>query len=98
MRMKTQNDVQSDVRIPGDVSAWYHAQFLKPTLFGRLLTIFFGNALRDPKIFDVLKPRPAYRFAAIDAWRRTMWHPGGLSRRTREAIAVSVSVANQCHY
>ena len=91
-------DVQADGWIPSDVSRWYCEQFLRPTPFGRLLGVVFGGALRDPRIFDVLKPRRAYRFAAIDAWRRAMWHASGLSRRTREAIAVSVSVANQCHY
>jgi alkylhydroperoxidase family enzyme len=96
--MNTATDALPEARLPSDVSAWYHGRFLKPTLLGRFLGLFFGSALRDPKIFDVLKPRPAYRFAAIDAWRRAMWHAGGLRRRTREAIAVAVSVANQCHY
>jgi alkylhydroperoxidase family enzyme len=83
---------------PADIDQWYQSRFLRPSLVGRLLGPFFGAALRDPKIFDVLKRRPRYRFAAIDAWRRAMWHKEGLSRRTREAIAVSVSLANQCLY
>jgi hypothetical protein len=86
------------IEVPEDVSQWYYTRFFKPTLVGRGLQVFFGESLRDPRIFSVLKPCPAYRFAAIDAWRRTMWHEGGLSRRAREAIAVAVSVANQCHY
>jgi hypothetical protein len=86
------------VRIPDDVCSWYRGRFFKPTFFGRILATVFGSPLQDPQIFAVLKPRPAYRYAAIDAWRRSLWHDGGLSRRTREAIAVAVSVANQCHY
>jgi alkylhydroperoxidase family enzyme len=89
------NPVES---LPSDVTQWYATRFLRQSAVGRLLAQLFGKALRDPKIFDVLKPRPRYRFAAIDAWRSAMWHPGGLTRRTREAIAVAVSLANQCVY
>ena len=85
------------VTVPSDICAWYEAKFLKRSVSGRLLSPF-GAPLRDPKIFAVLKRRPAYQFAAIDAWRRMMWRPGGLPRRTREAIAVAVSIANQCLY
>ena len=86
-----------DVPVRDDISAWYKSKFLDQSLLGRLLSRFSGP-LSDPKIFAVLKPRPAYQFAVIDAWRRMMWRPGGLSRRTREAIAVAVSIANQCLY
>ena len=97
MAMSIETKNLPTVSVPADVSAWYESKFLKPSFCGQFLS-GFGAPLRDPKIFAVLKPRPIYRFAAIDAWRRMMWRPGGLPRRTREAIAVAVSIANQCLY
>ena len=91
-------DAINKLNIPSDVNAWYHDRFSLCSWIGKAVTPFLGSPLSDPKIFNVLKPCPAYQFAAIDAWRRSMWHDGGLERRTREAIAVAVSAANQCLY
>ena len=33
-----------------------------------------------------------------DTYYHTMFKPGGLKRIEREAIAVAVSVSNECHY
>jgi alkylhydroperoxidase/carboxymuconolactone decarboxylase family protein YurZ len=52
----------------------------------------------DPKIIRVFEPRSAYRSAAIEVWETTLLRPGTLSAATREAIAVAVSIANQCVY
>jgi alkylhydroperoxidase family enzyme len=86
-----------DIPIPEDIRSWYRNRF-KPTKLGRVLGSVFGAPLQNPRIFAVLESRKAYKYAAIDAWRRAMWHTGGLERRTREAIAVAVSSANHCLY
>ena len=96
MKPQVENPIRTKTR--EEVAEWYRARFIKPSWFGRILAPFFGAPLSDPKIFAVLKNRPDYQFAASDAWRRAMWHQGGLPRRTREAIAVAVSTANQCLY
>jgi alkylhydroperoxidase family enzyme len=36
--------------------------------------------------------------AHVDLYRVVMFGPSGLSRAEREAIAVDVSAANDCHY
>jgi hypothetical protein len=84
--------------IPSDISAWYQSQLISHHGIGHLFPRWAVNSLYDPKIFHVLKPQPAYQFAAIDAWIRMMWRRGGLDRWMREAIAVTVSLANQCVY
>lgn len=92
------NTHNCSVSIPENVDDWYLRTFFQPTRLGHLFGKSLGKSLRDPKIFAILRPRDAYRYAALDGWRRAMWHDGGLPRRTREAIAVAVSAANQCHY
>lgn len=87
-----------ELKIPSNVDDWYHKRFFRYSLLGKILTPFVGSPLGNPKIFNALRDCSAYQFAAIDAWRRAMWHAGGLQRRTREAIAVAVSTANQCLY
>ena len=58
----------------------------------------FATAIYDPKIFHVMKPSKAARFAGIDGWIRMMWQGAELPRWVREAIAVAVSTANSCDY
>ena len=82
----------------GEFDEWFENKFPAKNFFGRLSRRYIGGALRDPRIFAVLAPRPAYHQAAFAAWRGAMWHSGGLRRRTREAIAVAVSIANHCVY
>lgn len=89
---------EPELFVPEDVPSWYHQRFFRFTWLSNFLAFLVGSPLGNPKIFATLKNCPAYQYAAIDAWRRAMWHTGGLPRRTREAIAVAVSTANQCLY
>lgn len=41
---------------------------------------------------------PAVLEAHVQLYKRIMFGPSGLSRLEREAIAVCVSAANDCHY
>ncbi|MEQ1828518.1 MAG: carboxymuconolactone decarboxylase family protein [Pirellula sp.] len=96
--MNPRESYNAPITIPSNVDQWYHQRFMRNSWIGNMLTPIIGSPLGNPKIFNALRGCPAYQFAAIDAWRRSMWHAGGLPRRTREAIAVAVSVANQCLY
>ena len=79
-----------------DVEAYYRERVLKLNKVTFVSKIASG--IYDPKIFDVLKPAKAARFAGIDGWIRMMWRGAELPRWVREAIAVSVSTANDCEY
>lgn len=57
-----------------------------------------ASGIYEPKIFEVMRSAKPARFAAIDGWIRMMWQGVALPRWVREAIAVSVSAANNCHY
>lgn len=92
------NKSSRELSMPANVLAWYQSQLIRHNRIGWLIPKSAAGALYDPKIFDVLKPRAAYQFVAMDAWIRMMWRPGGLPRWMREAIAVAVSIANQCVY
>ena len=79
-----------------DVDEYYRKRVLK---FSNVPFVSkFASGIYDPKIFDVLKPSKAARFAGIDGWIRMMWRGSELPRWVREAIAVSVSTANDCEY
>jgi len=86
------------VVIPPDIGVWYRSTMFSRSLLGRLTPTFLSQSIYNPQIFAVLKNRPSFQFAAQDAWRRMMWRKGGLSRLSREAIAVAVSIANSCCY
>lgn len=96
--MNANGSTSDTVSIPEEIDSWYASKFLRSSLASRAMLWMHTNPLKSPKIFAVLTPRPEYRFTSFDAWRRVMWRPGGLPRKTREAIAVAVAVANQCVY
>lgn len=77
---------------------WYESASLQPNWIGRLLPRFLLTPIRDPKIIRVLESRPAYRRASVGGWESTLLRPRSLPAATREAIAVAVSIANQCVY
>ena len=81
---------------PQEVDSYYHDRVLKPNKFPLVAKI--ASSLYDPKIFDVMKPAKAARYAAIDGWIRMMWHGQELPRWVREALAVAVSTSNACEY
>ena len=86
------------VMIPPDIGVWYRSTMFSPSLLGRLTPKILSQSIYDPQIFAVIKSRPGFQFAAQDAWRRMMWRKGGLSRSSREAVAVAVSISNSCCY
>jgi alkylhydroperoxidase/carboxymuconolactone decarboxylase family protein YurZ len=95
----TESQVQlPEVDIPANLSDWYQEKFFRHAVLEKLTPKFLSHSIRHPAIFSILKNRPGFQFAAQDAWRRTMWRKGGLSRSNREAIAVAVSIANSCQY
>ena len=96
--MNFQLDGIATAKTRDELAKWYQSRIVKNSWLGKFLRIFFGAPLTNPKIFEALQGCPDYQVAAVDAWRRAMWHTGGLQRRTREAIAVAVSIANQCLY
>ena len=86
----------ADVVQPVDIEEYYRGAIMKQTRWSILS--FLGSAIFDPKIFHVLKPNKAVRFASMDAWFRMMWQGDELPRWIREAIAVLVSFSNHCGY
>ena len=51
-----------------------------------------------PHILKSHSSNPAVLQAHLGLYRAIMFGPSGLSRAEREAVAVTVSVANDCHY
>ena len=96
--MTESQDRLTEVAIPENLSDWYHGVLFRHSVLERLTPTFLSHSIRYPAIFSILRNRPGFQFAAQDAWRRTMWRKGGLSRSAREAIAVAVSIANSCDY
>lgn len=58
---------------------------------------FMLGPLARPKVFQLFKPVPSYYRASVNTWCVGM-HAGPLRRDFKEAIAVAVSIANQCPY
>lgn len=76
------------------LAQWQEARF-PSSLRDRILRRWTGFALRGPNHLRSLQSSSKCHWLALDAWWRTLWHQGGVNRKTREAIAVAVSVANQ---
>jgi len=55
-------------------------------------------AWTHPSILATFRCRPAYQVSFKKTWLALMWGGETGERRLREAIAVAVSVANQCSY
>jgi|GEM_PF-4239560 len=51
-----------------------------------------------PHIAQTFRSRPPYQASFKKTWLSLLWGGEAESRRSREAIAVAVSVANQCFY
>lgn len=51
-----------------------------------------------PHIAQTFRCRPTYLASFKNTWLSLMWGGDARGRRFREAIAVSVSAANQCFY
>ncbi len=54
-----------------DVDEYYQKQVSKLPWVPFVQSL--ASAIYDPKIFDVMKPTMAARFASIDGWIRMMW-------------------------
>ena len=79
-----------------DVDKYYREKVLK--LYRLPFASTLASAIYAPKIFEVMRPAKAVRFAGIDGWLRMMWQESELPRWVREAIAVAVSATNNCDY
>lgn len=51
-----------------------------------------------PSIAQTFRCRPTYQASFKKTWLSLMWGGESRRRRLREAIAVTVSAANQCFY
>lgn len=51
-----------------------------------------------PNIAQTFRSRPPYQASFKKAWLSLLWGGEASARQLREAIAVSVSVSNQCFY
>lgn len=51
-----------------------------------------------PSIAQTFQCRPTYLASFKNTWLSLMWGGDSAERRLREAIAVTVSAANQCFY
>ncbi|MGH2782663.1 MAG: peroxidase [Thermoleophilaceae bacterium] len=56
------------------------------------------RAERMPNVLASHSLNPEALQAHLDLYRTIMFGPSGLSRGEREALAVCVSAANDCHY
>lgn len=68
---------------------------------GRLRRLFDRIAPGDAPVDHILTVHSLHPRSLEDhlsVYRTLMYGPGPLSRRVREIVAVSVSVANRCHY
>lgn len=67
-----------------------------------VLARIYGEALRRAgKVWNIVKLTslgPAATRASLALYQEIMFGPSPLSRRQREALAVVVSRANDCHY
>lgn len=58
-----------------------------------------ADRVPDPdNIIQIHAIHPAVMRQHYELYRQLMHHPGPLSRRERELLAVRVSALNQCHY
>ena len=51
-----------------------------------------------PNIAQAFRCRPTYQASFKKTWLSLMWGGEAGTRRLREAVAVSISAANQCFY
>ena len=68
---------------------------------GELAKIYAAAALRAGRVFRILQlqsSNPGVLAASIELYRAIMFGRSPLSRAEREAIAVTVSRANDCFY
>ena len=68
---------------------------------GALAEIYAAAIARAGKVFGILRVQslnPAVLAASTELYRAVMFAPSPLSRLEREAIAVTVSRANDCFY
>jgi alkylhydroperoxidase family enzyme len=57
-----------------------------------------AEAEAQPNVLACHSLNPAAMRAHVALYRTIMYGPSGLSRAEREAVAVYVSAANDCHY
>lgn len=73
----------------------------KDTARGGLRRLFARIAPGETPVDNILAVHALHPRSLQDhfsLYRTLMYGPGPLSRRAREIVAVSVSVANRCHY